>query len=93
MATEYKLKLLTWKGKHGDVHVIARDPKEEGRAWLYLFKLMDGNHFYDYDLDGDEQSAYDGAKAGDAKAAKWLIDIRYDYEYEQVDVDYPEVPE
>jgi len=93
MATEYKIKLITWRGKHGDVHVIARDVKEEGRAWLYLFKLMDGNHFYDC-LDGDEPAAYEAAKKGSAKGAAWLLLIRSDMgaEYEGITVDYPMVP-
>ena len=95
MATEYKIKLITWRGKHGDVHVIAHDVKEEGRAWLYLFKLMDENGFYSHDLDGDEQAAYEAAKKGSAKGAAWLLLIRSDMgaEYEGIEVDYPKVPE
>ena len=80
------MRVLVWKEKHGDVLVAARDPGEEGRAWLYLFVLMDGMQFYD-DLDGDEIDAYEGAQSGDAKSAKWLLSIRGEYEYERVTVE------
>jgi hypothetical protein len=82
--------LLIWYGKHGDVYVLARDTEEEKRAYLYLFKIMDDNCFYTCGLDGDQVDWYAKAKEGDAKAAKWLIDLRSQlgYEYERVEKEY-----
>jgi len=85
------MKILVWKSKHGDVYVYARDEEEEKRAWLYLFKCMDENRYY-CDLDGDEPAAYKAAKEGNAKAAKWLLEMRSDGEYEQVETEYPVEP-
>lgn len=85
------MKILVWNEKHGDVLVYARTPKEEARAWLYLFKMMDGMGYYG-DLEGDEVDAYKRAKGGDAQGAKWLLGIRSDYEYERVEEEYPVVP-
>ncbi len=81
------MKILVWESKHGDVLVCARTPKEEARAWLYLFKCMDDNGYY-CDLEGDEPDAYKVAKEGNAKAAKWLLETRSDGEYEQVTIEH-----
>jgi len=88
-------KVLVFHQKHGDVHVSARDDAEEQRAYLYLFNLMDGMGYYNYEdaLNADEQVWYAAAKAGNAIAAKWLIDNRCDYEYERVDVEWVTIPE
>lgn len=85
------MKILVWSEKHGDVLVYARTLEEEARAWLYLFKCMDDMGYYG-DLEGDEPDAYKAAKKGNAKAAKWLLGMRSDYEYERVTVEYPVVP-
>lgn len=80
------MKLLVWKSKYGDVLVCARDPEEEKRAWLYLFKCMDEMEYYQ-ELDEDEATAYRAAKRGNPMGAKWLLDIRGDYEYERITVE------
>jgi len=85
------MKILIWKSKHGDVYVYARTPEEEKRAWLYLFKCMDENRYY-CDLDRDKADAYKAAKEGNAKAAKWLLEMRSGGEYEQVETEYPVEP-
>ena len=85
------MKILIWKSKHGDVYVYARTPKEEARAWLYLFKCMDEMYYY-CDLDGDEVDAYKAAKSGDAQGARWLIGIRSGCAYETVEIEYPVEP-
>jgi len=76
------------------VYVLARDAEEEARAYLYLFKLMDGNQFYTCDLNGNQVGWYAQAKEGNVQAAKWLIDLRSQlgYEYECVEKEYPVVP-
>jgi len=85
------MKILVWKSKHGDVMVFARDPEEEARAWLYLFRQMYEMDYY-CDLEGDEPEAYAAAKAGDAKGAEWLLQIRNGYEYEVINEEYPVEP-
>jgi len=87
------MKVLIWEGKYADVMVCARDDKEEDRAWLFLFKLMDEDNYY-CDLDGDEVAAYEDAKKGIPKSARWLLNIRSDseYEYERVTVEHPVEP-
>lgn len=85
------IKVLVWSSKYGDVMVAARDPEEEGRAWLYLFKLMQENDFYfdlETDADEDEVAAYESAKAGDWQGAQWLLEMRSGGEYETVEVEY-----
>ena len=80
------MRVLVWEEKHSTVIVSARDPDEEDRAWLYLFKAMDGMGYYS-DLGDDENDAYCGAKEGNAEDAKWLLEIRGDYEYERISVE------
>ena len=83
--------ILILKMKHGDCPVYARNDAERDKAYLYLFNLMDGQGYY-WDLDGDEPDWYTKAKQGDTQAARWLLDLRSDYEYERIEVIYPEVP-
>ena len=83
--------ILVLKMKHGDYPVYARDDAERDKAYLHLFNLQDGYGFY-CDLDGDEPDWYEAAKQGDAQAARWLLDLRSDYEYERIEIVYPEVP-
>lgn len=80
------MKILVWKSKYSDVMVCARDLEEEGRAWLYLFKLMEENDFY-HDLDEDEAVAYRAAKKGNPVGAKLLIELRNGGEYEEVEIE------
>lgn len=83
--------ILVLKMKHGDYPVYARDDAERDRAYLHLFKLQDGYGFY-CDLEGDEPDWYEAAKQGDAQAARWLLDLRSDYEYEQIETIHPFEP-
>ena len=75
--------ILILKMKHGDYPVYARNGAEHARAYLHLFNLMDGHGFYG-DLDGDEAVWCEEARQGDAKSARWLLDTRTDWEYEQI---------
>lgn len=78
--------VLIWRQKHGDYYVAARDGGEELRAYLHIFKMMDEQGYYSYDdaLGADEKVGYEAARGGNAKAAKWLLDCRSGYEYEEV---------
>jgi hypothetical protein len=84
------IKTLVWHSKYGNIVVAARDPEEEGRAWLYLFKCIsqEGYYFNGEYMDGDEANAYKSAKAGDWQGAQWLLEIHSDHEYEQVTTEY-----
>lgn len=86
------MKMLVWASKYGPVFVFARDPEEEARAWLYLFQQMDAMYYYtEFDSD-DELCAYKAAKGGDARGAKWLLEIRSDCEYERITIEHPVQP-
>ncbi len=85
------MKILVWQSKHGNVMVAARNEAEEGRAWLYLFKLMEEMGYY-CDLKGDELDAYAEAKAGNWRGAMWLLEMRSSGEYETVEVEYVTEP-
>ncbi len=84
-------KIIIWHSKHGDVYVDAATPEKEDRAWLFLFRLINDMGFY-CDLEDDEKDAYSGALKGNARAAKWLLDMRADYEYERITNDFLEQP-
>ncbi len=88
-------RVLVYHGKHGDCYVSARTPEEMAKAYLYLFNQMDSMGYYDYEdaLDVVEAKAYVAAKAGDGRAAKWLLDCRSGGEYETIDVEWVVVPE
>ncbi len=77
--------------KHGDYSVCARDNAERDRAYLHLFRLMDGYGFY-ANVDGDESDWLKGARKGDARSARWLLDCRSSYEYESLEFIYPKTP-
>ena len=85
------MKILIWNAKHEDVLVCANDKEQEARAWLYLFKCMDDNGYY-CDLEEDEADAYMAAKEGSDRDAKRLLEMRSDYEYERITIEYPVQP-
>lgn len=87
-------KVLVWHQKHGDCYVAARDEEEELKAYLYIFKMMDDDGYYSYDdaLDKNEVAGYKEARAGNGRAARWLLDRRCGIEYERVDVEWVTVP-
>lgn len=92
--TEYP-RLLVWNGKHGDVHILIRSKRDEGPAWLAMFKAIDqwAQYYTKCGLHGAEVSAYARAKAGDWQGAKWLLQARDGYEYERVTVEGIWTPE
>ena len=83
--------IIILKMKHGDYPVYARDDAERDRAHLHLFKLLDGYGFYDH-VEADEAVWRDEARQGNAKSAWWLLDCRSTYEYERIEIIYPEEP-
>ena len=85
------MKILVWSSKYGDTIICARTPEEEAKAWLYIFNCIDDMDYY-IDLDKDETGAYEAAKKGSGKAAKWLLEMRINCGYEQVNVDHAVEP-
>lgn len=80
-------KLLTHKGKHEDRKILIADPNSVGSAWLAMFRALDEwDGCYNL-LYGDEVAAYAGAKNGCVRHAKWLLEIRSSYEYEEVTIE------
>jgi hypothetical protein len=59
---------------------------------MSLFKLMDSYGYYS-NVSGDQKTFYDEAKNGSRKAARTLLNIRRDYEYEAVEVEYMRIVE
>jgi hypothetical protein len=86
-------RLLVWRGKHGAQAFMARTDTELNQAYLKLFQIFNDECFYD-DMDESQMSYYDSATEGGAAAARWLIELRSElgYEYEDVRLEYAEVP-
>lgn len=84
-------KIIIWHGEHGDVYVDAATPLREKKAWLYLFELISEYEYYS-DLEDDEKDAYEAALEGSAKDAQWLLEMRDEYEYERIEIEYLEQP-
>lgn len=89
------MKVLQLKMKHGDYFVAARDEEEEGRAWLHLFAIMNGNGYYDQiteEEDADQFKSMTLARLGVASAAKRLLELRNGFAYEWIEIIYPVTP-
>lgn len=85
-------KLLIYRGKHGDRHILITDEAQEHDAWLMMFRtLYEWNQCY-YDMEGDEAKAYAAAKGGCGWAANWLLQQRNGGEYESVEIEHLETP-
>ncbi len=85
--------IITLQMKHGDYPVYARCDAERDKAYLHLFKLMDGYGFYG-NVDGDQVEWLQEARKGDTRSARWLLDYRADrgYDYETIETTYPLEP-
>lgn len=81
------LKILIYKGKHGDQHWLADTPTRAVQAREALFRQLDGYGFYEDDEDNLEQ-----ARAGNAQAIEIILDRRNGYEYEEWRYEHVEVP-
>ena len=44
--------------------------------------------FYEAGVDGDQVEALAAARAGDWRGARWMLQLRNDYEYEGWDIEY-----
>lgn len=81
------LKILIYRGKHGDAHWLADTPSRAAQARETLFRQLDRDGYYE-----DEQEKLEEARTGDAKAIEFILKCRRGYEYEDWDYEYAEVP-
>lgn len=75
-------RILVYHGKHGNEFWYARTPEETGKAFLALFKLIDEFVKAYVDAPADQQEYIAWARAGQADAAKYILQWRNGYEYE-----------
>jgi hypothetical protein len=83
------VKILIWHSKGGDIYWDASTPDKEKAAHLAMFREMDEQGDYECcEPEGPQVSLYGLAKTGDAAAAKKLLTIRSDknYEYEGLSI-------
>ncbi len=86
------MKLLVHEGKYGNAYIVIDDNNEDA-AWLAMFRWFDEREGFYCGLHGDQLECYNLAKAGNAKAARWLLDLRSNYEYEKVTLEHAETTE
>jgi hypothetical protein len=65
-----------------DIYDIST-PEKESTAYLKLFHYLDEKWGVYCDLPANQKDKYTKAKAGNADAAKRLLNARRDYEYEE----------
>jgi len=82
------MRILVYKGKHGDAYWMANTMERAAGAREALFKMLDQDGCYAYDVD-DELLAK--AREGNPQAIERILDIRSDYEYEAWAYEYAEV--
>jgi len=75
------VKILVYRGKHGDSYWLARDAYERERAFTAMFTMLDEWGFY-VELPAGERELYAYAKAGNPQASYKLLVLHQHYEYE-----------
>lgn len=82
-------KILTHYGKHGNTQIFCINESREKEAWIAMFHILNQDFQYEeyYCLDDDEGMAFDAAKKGDWKAAKWFCGLRSCREYERTEIE------
>jgi hypothetical protein len=72
------MKILVYFGKHGDEYFLVDTPERLEAALRYLFKLFDEWGCY-----SDDEEDIVEARAGNARAIRWVLERHCDYEYEE----------
>lgn len=76
-------KILVLWAKHGDMYFDASTPELELEAFLKAFNYNDRQDFYkEYLANNQQNDLYFKAINGDKLAARLLMTLRKDYEYE-----------
>jgi len=81
------LRMLIYRGKHGDEYWLADTPTRATQARKALFCQLDRMGYYESD-----QEKLEEARAGDARAIEFILECRQGYEYEDWDYEHIEVP-
>lgn len=79
------LKILVYRGKHGNAHWLADTPTRAAQAREALFCQLDEMGCY------EDDKGLEKARAGDARAIEIILEGRRGYEYENWDYEYAEV--
>lgn len=81
------LRMLAYRGKHGDQYWLADTPTRAVQARKTLFRQLDGMGYYEDDEDNLEQ-----ARAGNVQAIEIILDRHNGYEYENWRYEHVEIP-
>lgn len=73
--------VLVYHGKHGDEYWLVDTPERLQTAMRQLFQMLDEWHCYE-----NSEEGVAAARAGDAKAIKWILMRHAGYEYEGWDI-------
>lgn len=82
------MKILRYRGRHYDIYFDVSTGEKEQRTYLALFNYLDTVCGYYRQVYGDENLALGGGRSGDWKDAKWMLQLRREYEYEKWDIIY-----
>lgn len=80
------LKILIYRGKHGDAYWLADTLTRAAQAREALFRQLDEMGCYESD-----QEKLAEARTGDTEAIEFILECRKGYEYEDWDYEYAEV--
>lgn len=80
------LRILIYRGKHGDAYWLADTSTRAAQAREALFRQLNEMGCYE-----SNQEKLEEARAGDAKAIEFILECRKGYEYENWDYEYVEV--
>lgn len=72
------MRILVYRGKHGQEYWLADTPTRLEAAMRKLFARLDEWSCYE-----DSEEGIQKARAGDFKAIKWILERRSDCEYEE----------
>jgi NTP pyrophosphatase (non-canonical NTP hydrolase) len=82
------IRILIYKGKHGDQYWLADTPARLVQAQTALFKQLDEQGFYE----DEDQDHLKQARAGNIRAIRGILDSRQCCEYEEWELEHVEVP-
>ena len=74
--------ILVYHGKYGDEYWLADTPERMDAARRKLFQMLDEQGFCQ-----EHEAHLAEARAGDAKAIRWILEVHRDYEYEGWDLE------
>jgi len=85
------MRALRWTGNDVELFWMFGSPEQQDYAWLSMFQAIEREEYYTIGLTGEQKILYDRAREGNPDAARRLIYLRDDAEYE--DFDFVEINE